>query len=139
MFNPLNKDSGRKGSQLSKDDLDAYLREVQAIEEEELVLIYSLLDKQDLSERDEKVLFNAILKADISLFDLGRTRSLFAKSKKAYFLVAEKLIDSGSLVAATKMLNLARFEDTFPNKYFYLKKRLRTCRLCPPRKHREAK
>lgn len=128
MFNPLNNDDGNRKSLSSEDNLSEYLAKIKPAKDDRTELLYLILEQKCLDEKDEKLLFNIVLNVDIVSFDFTRSKQVLEKSRKTYFLIVEKLIDSEKLLLATKMLNMAGSAGVFVNKYFYLKKRLKACR-----------
>lgn len=130
MFCPINSAS-RKECGSADRTLHSYISMLSGAEKDTWPRLFcAVIEKESADECDKKTLFNAVLRADVALLDVSCADTLLAKSREAFFLLAEKLIDAKRVVLATKMLNLARKESALPNKYFWLRKRLRAAVRC---------
>lgn len=125
MFCPIN--SARRKEHGSTDStLHSYMSMLSSAEKDTWPRrLCAIVEKESVDECDKKTLFNAVLRADAELLDVSRADALLAKSREAFFLLAEKLIDAKRVVLATKLLNLAKKKQALSNKYFWLRRRLR--------------
>lgn len=130
MFCPINRGRIKECSEAGR-ALHSYISLLSSADKVEWSKLFcAIIEKESVDECDKKTLFNAVLQADIESLDVSRADALLVKSREAFFLLIEKLIDAKRVVLPTKMLNLARRESVFSNKYFWLRKRLRTAIRC---------
>lgn len=123
MFCPINR--ARKKSGSADSALHSYTSMLSSAEKNAWPRLFSaIIEKECVDECDKKTLFNAVLQADVESLDVSHADTLLVKSREAFFLLVEKLIDVKRFVLARKMLNLAKKESVLSNKYFWLRKRL---------------